>query len=222
MKKLLFLLVILAPLYLLAADVPPVEVPPNPPGPEINPTVTIWQAFIPILVPLLLAGLKWVAPRVPKQVIPFIAPVLGAAIDLLMNVLKLGDGNGGLGAALGALGIGIREIFDKGVTKNLFPKAVPIAFLCLLVGGGCASQRVEKIDKDGHRTTYKTTAFFNKTAFVGVTVDKTTKTTSNLLSVGSYGAEAQGQAILDFLTGLQGLFEAGVKAGALKAVVPIP
>lgn len=92
-----------------------------------------------------------------------------------------------------------------------------LSILCLTLCAGCATQHIEKTAADGTKTLYTTRAVFNKTAFTNVSVDKKTKTTDSLFSVGAYGAETQGDALAGFIDSLKGLFEAGVKAGA-----PIP
>lgn len=94
--------------------------------PEVHKDVTIWQLMIPIAVPMLIAALKTLPKQIPTKFYPWLAPLIGAAIDILMNVTGIGDGIGGVGAVLGIAGVGVREMVDTGKkhfyerrTKNL-------------------------------------------------------------------------------------------------------
>ena len=82
--------------------------------------VTLAQLLIPIVVPLVLAGLKRLAPSLPSLLLPVLAPFLGALSAGLTVVTDLGTG-----AVLGAAGVGVREVVDqsrKAITK---PAATP-------------------------------------------------------------------------------------------------
>lgn len=97
-------------------------------------------------------------------------------------------------------------------------KTILSLILCLTLCAGCATQHIEKTAADGTKTLYTTRAVFNKTAFTNVSVDKKTKTTDSLFSVGAYGAESQGDQLVALF---ETLFNAGVQAG-VKAGAPIP
>lgn len=79
-------------------------------GPSVDRTISIWQMLIPIVVPALIAILRAYIPTIPKKYVPFIAPLLGAIIDILLNFAHLGGGVGAVGAVLGTAGIGVREL----------------------------------------------------------------------------------------------------------------
>ena len=70
----------------------------------------------PVLVPLVLAGLKLVAPKLPTWVIPIAAPVLGMLIDFVNSLATSHASNLLVAAALGLAGVGLRE-----VKENLSP-----------------------------------------------------------------------------------------------------
>lgn len=63
-------------------------------------------------VPLTLAGLKALA-EPPKWLLPLLAPLLGAVADVLTAYLANTPVNPVLGAALGGLGVWLREVIDQ-------------------------------------------------------------------------------------------------------------
>lgn len=64
--------------------------------------------LIPVLVPMVIAGVKKVQPSIPKVLIPLLAPVLGVVASLATDHLSYAQG-----AFLGALGIAVREVVDQ-------------------------------------------------------------------------------------------------------------
>lgn len=106
MKKLI--LILLLPFAVLGA-----ELDANVEAPSVEKTISIWQLLIPVIVPMIIAGLKAVIPKLPTRLIPFLAPVLGALIDVLLNLADLGGGMGLLGAIFGSAGVGVREKIDQ-------------------------------------------------------------------------------------------------------------
>ncbi len=81
-----------------------------------------WQLLIPVLVPVLIAGVKWLLPKIPAVALPILAPVLGAALDIVLHYAGATGSNGLLGAVLGAAGVGLREVVDQ--VKKLQPTEV--------------------------------------------------------------------------------------------------
>lgn len=77
-------------------------------------------ALIPVLVPVLIALLKFVVPNVPGHWLPLIAPLLGAGADLALNFAGVSTLGPGWGALLGSAGVGLREIKDQ-VQQRLSP-----------------------------------------------------------------------------------------------------
>jgi hypothetical protein len=82
--------------------------------------ITFLQTVIPVVVPAAIAVLKHFLPQIPKPWLPLLAPLLGAALDILATQ-QFGPGTA-LGAALGAAGTGLREILDQ-LRKSLLPPA---------------------------------------------------------------------------------------------------
>lgn len=83
--------------------------------------------------------LKWLAPRTPKGWIPWLAPPIGAVIELLAQVAGLPSLVGGpwgpaVGALLGAAAVGLREMVDQWRKGNVNPAtAAPIGTPKILV-----------------------------------------------------------------------------------------
>jgi hypothetical protein len=101
------------------------------------------ESLIPVLVPVILALLKHFLPRLPKLWLPILAPVLGAAIEALASG-EFGAGTS-LGAALGAAGVGLREILDqlrkssRSPAAGAAPKAMLVLTLVVVPATGCRS-----------------------------------------------------------------------------------
>ncbi len=69
--------------------------------------------LIPVVVPLLIAGIKKVLPKIPGWMLPVLAPLLGAAVDIA-SFYATGQSLGPVwGAALGSAGVGLREVVDQ-------------------------------------------------------------------------------------------------------------
>lgn len=67
-----------------------------------------WLAWIPFITPLFLAGLRLIAPRIPKVWIPTLAGLLPAVVEAVASMSV--DGNTALAALLGLAGTGAREL----------------------------------------------------------------------------------------------------------------
>lgn len=91
----------------------------------------------------------------------------------------------------------------------------------LLLLSGCSTRIVDHVAPDGVRTHYRESQLFSKTALTGTVLGRESKTTKQLFGQKSSESEAAEEALAVFFNGMQGLFEAGVKAGA-KAVIPVP
>jgi hypothetical protein len=98
-----FLMVLIPAAFGQTNPVPPVSTP----SPTVAINLTWAQLGIPILVPLVIALLKWLMPKIPPVFIPVLAALLGALADYCMT------GSGKYGAYLGAAGVGLREIVDQ-------------------------------------------------------------------------------------------------------------
>lgn len=69
--------------------------------------------LIPLLVPIVVAIGKSLLPKVPTWVLPILAPALGALIDYIGSLATGADASPVVAAALGASGVGLREIVDQ-------------------------------------------------------------------------------------------------------------
>lgn len=76
-----------------------------------------------VIVPMLLAGLKSLAPRVPRPWIPVLAPLLGALLDI-GTYFATGISNPAIAALAGSAGVGIRELVDQ-LRKHSVSGAAP-------------------------------------------------------------------------------------------------
>ena len=85
----------------------------------IHDNFAITDAWLVILVPVLLAILKNLVPKIPPSYLPIAAAVLGALLDSLTSYLTGNAVNPALGAILGSAGVGLREIVDQ--LKNPTP-----------------------------------------------------------------------------------------------------
>jgi hypothetical protein len=83
------------------------------------------HVLIPLLVPMLLAGVKWTLPLIPRAVIPILAPIVGAGLEVLGWWVGQAPTPSPLqGALLGALGVFVREVYDQ-LRKSLAPTGGP-------------------------------------------------------------------------------------------------
>lgn len=94
-------------------------------------------SLIPVLVPLFIAALKLAVPKVPKPLLPILAPILGGLADAGIAYAAGSAANPMLGAALGAAGVGVREIVDQ-VRGGNAARAMGV-LLCVGVLSGCAT-----------------------------------------------------------------------------------
>ncbi len=76
----------------------------------LTPLVT---TLIAALTPVLIAGAKALAPAFPRRLIPILAPILGAALEIVGYYAGLTAGNPLVGALLGAVGVWLRELVDQ-------------------------------------------------------------------------------------------------------------
>lgn len=107
---LMVFLTIFSALVLCAQDTAPVDAQPEQGGLS---AASLVQWLTPILVPLLLTGVKKLLPKLPSFLIPLLAPIVGVLIGLLDQVALGNTGNIWISAALGLAGVGLREIKDQ-------------------------------------------------------------------------------------------------------------
>lgn len=75
---------------------------------------TPWQlALIPVLTPIIIAGVKWLMLKISTTLIPILAPILGMALDLILHFSTGTELNVWLAMGLGLAGVGVREVLDQ-------------------------------------------------------------------------------------------------------------
>ena len=191
-----------------------------------NPALPGWLGLIPILVPIAIAGLKVWIPRIPPHLLPVIAPVLGAGLEVLLNYASgaHGPGSGIAGAILGSAGVGLREIVDQ-AKQRVSASADRILSICLLVGllglmSGCAQFSTVQTDrtytKDGDPEREVTTRanamtfFASKTALAKWQASQTDK--QQRASVGSLDQTADATGVTSNL--VSAVISAAINAAA--------
>lgn len=65
------------------------------------------------LTPIIIAGLKWLAPKLPKIVLPFAAPIAGLLLEWLSTFVTGHDAQPVVGLIAGAIGLWLREGVDQ-------------------------------------------------------------------------------------------------------------
>lgn len=79
--------------------------------------ITLWQTLTPLVIPIILMLVKvYILPRIPSALIPTLAPILGAASEILNQYTsgnEVGAGTTVVGVILGAAGVCVREILDQ-------------------------------------------------------------------------------------------------------------
>ena len=68
---------------------------------------------VPVLSPLVTAGLKWLQPRIPSWAIPTICTALGTLGAYIAQWSAVGQTNVAVAIGLGLAGIGVREVLDQ-------------------------------------------------------------------------------------------------------------
>lgn len=86
---------------------------------------TIINGLVPILTPLLIAGLKWLVPRLPGYTIPVICTALGTLLSYIAQWAITNTDNVGLAVALGLASIGVREVLDQLKKVVVTPPGAP-------------------------------------------------------------------------------------------------
>lgn len=76
-------------------------------------TFPIFEAIITAIIPFLIAALKKLHDRIPKAWLPVAALLAGAIAQAIEAVLTGGQINPIVGLIMGAVAIGLREVFDQ-------------------------------------------------------------------------------------------------------------
>ena len=76
-------------------------------------TSTIVSLLTPVIVPLVITGVKKVVPLIPTWLLPTLCPLIGVVIDFITHLSTGSNMNFAVSAALGLAGVGLREIVDQ-------------------------------------------------------------------------------------------------------------
>ena len=90
-------------------------------------TPQLWTYGIAVVTPLIITGVKKLVPKVPKWLLPTLAPFVGIAVGLALNAVGGAHLTWVDGAQLGALGVFVRELVDQYVTKRMTGSTPPAA-----------------------------------------------------------------------------------------------
>ena len=111
------------------------------------PAASSIQWWLPVIVPMLVAGLKAIWPSIPKVLLPVLCPLLGIAANYLTTFAGA-QFDPASAAALGALGVFLREVVDQG-KKGLVPNpnlAPAFAVLLILFGTLAAQAQAQPVN----------------------------------------------------------------------------
>lgn len=67
----------------------------------------------PIIVPLVIAGIKLVKPKIPTWILPVLAGPLGALVEYINHLATGSTTNIVVAVLLGLAGVGVREVVDQ-------------------------------------------------------------------------------------------------------------
>lgn len=210
---------------------------PAPPAGTAAPANQLWVGAITIITPMVIALLKAWIPRIPKPLIPWLTPLVGAGIEWIAILSGSTDGNLILATLAGMAGVAVREAYHQlqlRLTEHLAGLAsggpLVIAIVVASAGAGCVSYRHTRADPGSGapiETTVVRAPWLTKTTVEGLksrTSEKRDKAgvTSYSRSIGLEAAKSEtdveGVKALESLLGsllIRGLSVAG---GGLPAV----
>lgn len=67
----------------------------------------------PVIVPIVIAGIKAVKPKIPTWILPLIAGPLGGLLDVINHYATGSASNLVVAVLLGLAGVGVREVVDQ-------------------------------------------------------------------------------------------------------------
>ena len=78
-----------------------------------------WDLAIAAISPIIVTGIAFIVPKLPKLVLPSITPLVGIGVGLALNKFAGADlGWYDMGKA-GALAVFVREVINQAITKRL-------------------------------------------------------------------------------------------------------
>lgn len=100
-------------------------------------------AIITVATPMIIAMFKLMIPKIPKQLLPVIAPVIGGLIDGLASASGLHESSPMLSVIAGSAGVGLRELFDQFKASDKTTPPPTSIIVASIIGAqlflGCAS-----------------------------------------------------------------------------------
>jgi hypothetical protein len=85
----------------------------DPVAPSSQTAADVIAALTPIIVPILIWGVKLATDRIPKEALPILAAALGVLADYVNTLVTAGGHGIIVGALLGLAGVGVREVTDQ-------------------------------------------------------------------------------------------------------------
>jgi len=102
-----------------------VVVVPDVPAPLPSNSAGYWELAIAGITPLLVTGIWWLVPKIPKLALPLITPAIGIGLGLLVNWLTTANLGWVDMAKAGALAVFIREVTNQAITKRMSAPEAP-------------------------------------------------------------------------------------------------
>jgi|KBSSwiStaDraftv2_1062776.scaffolds.fasta_scaffold00198_43 hypothetical protein len=100
---------------IIAAILAQTNIPPVVPDPLHTSQTELWKYAIAVVTPLAISLVKWGVPKVPKLLLPSLAPFVGIALGFALNAVGMAHVTWVDGALLGGFGVAIREVLDQAV-----------------------------------------------------------------------------------------------------------
>jgi hypothetical protein len=99
---------------------------------------------------MIIAGIKWLTPKIPPVVLPLIAPVIGIILDQLTALVSSHQSNLFIAILSGGAGVWLREMVDQtkkvGASRTA-ARTVLFIILPLLFATGCSSITPAKVQQ---------------------------------------------------------------------------
>lgn len=221
-------LAILVPLLLVAARL---MADPSTNGPSAIPlppdaSVSYWILAISAVTPVVIALIRFLAPRIPKPWIPALTPVVGLLLNWVSGLYGAGEVSPLQAAIAGAAGVAIRELIKQ--LRTLSVEGGTTAMLLLALGGtfsaGCTSYRHERWDPESGKPIELTSVhapWLTKTAIEGIKSKTTDKRGTNIYSRTLGIDSANAQTDVEGVNALRGLL-GDVLIQALSKTAPVP
>jgi len=105
LKVLFVMSIVMLPVMLMAQD--------GPAAPDAMDNEGMWQYIIAIVTPFIVGGIKMIAPKIPKVLLPVSTPFVGLAVGFALNALAGANLDALTMAKMGGLAVLIRETWSQ-------------------------------------------------------------------------------------------------------------